>query len=96
MSDVDSFIRCDVNNDRRLNLTDAVWMLNEAFVGGEKTLCPIARDCDANDRHDLSDVVYALAHLFMGGPLPPQPYPDCGQVEDMMPEDCPGASTVCP
>jgi hypothetical protein len=27
---------------------------------------------------DLSDAVYLLGHLFLGGPAPQAPYPECG------------------
>jgi len=36
--------------------------------------------CNANDdeRLDISDAVYLLGFLFLGGPSPPPPYPEPG------------------
>ena len=35
-------------------------------------------DCNADSTLDISDAVFALNHLFLGGPPPAAPYPECG------------------
>jgi hypothetical protein len=44
-SSVAPFIRCDANDDGAVSIADAVWILNELFLGGARTRCaprPIA------------------------------------------------------
>jgi hypothetical protein len=80
-----SFIRGDCNGDGRVpgSPTDALFLLNYAFVTGPAPRCLQA--CDAN--HDgqvlgtVLDSVYLLQFSFLGGPAPPSPYPDCGPAE---------------
>ena len=72
--------RGDANNDCRIDLSDAVFILNRLFLGG-------SRFCDGsennffaanvngdkelgNEKVDLSDAVYLLQHLFQGGKDP--------------------------
>jgi len=93
---VDNFMRCEANNDGKLDLSDAVWILNELFLGGQAAACPIARDCDGDEDINISDAIFALTFLFNGGIRPSPPFPGCGQVDGLRPEDCPGGSTVCP
>ncbi|MBN1441262.1 MAG: hypothetical protein JXA90_01070, partial [Planctomycetes bacterium] len=41
---------------------------------------PCLRAGDSNGDGDLniSDPIYLLAYLFLGGPAPPPPFPECG------------------
>ena len=89
------FIRCDPNNDGRVDISDPIWTVNELFLGDRKTTCPIAADCNGSGAVDISDPIYGLSFLFIGGPAPPAPFPECG----VAPEDgllCPSGSTGCP
>jgi hypothetical protein len=92
------FIRCDPNNDRRSDLADAVWIVNELFRGGPRTACPAAADCNGSGSEDLSDAIYALDYFFRDGAPPPPPFPDCGAPEpplEDVAELCPARTTVC-
>jgi hypothetical protein len=35
-------------------------------------------DCNRDGLRDLSDAIYGLTFLFLGGPPPESPYPQCG------------------
>jgi hypothetical protein len=35
-------------------------------------------DSDANGNVNITDGIYVLNFLFLGGPAPPEPYPGCG------------------
>ena len=73
------FIRGDANLDRRIDLSDAVAILQSLFLGTVGLPCDDSADVD--DRGDLvlTDAVYLLNHLFVGGPAPPQPFPQVGE-----------------
>lgn len=88
------FIRCDVNDSGRLEISDAIWILGELFLGNRETACPAARDCDADGEWRITDAVYALTHLFLGGLPPPAPFPECG-FGGGVPNDCAAGSTRC-
>ena len=94
-SSVSAFVRCDANDDGTVSIADAVWILNELFLGGARTRCAPAADCDGDGERSLSDAVYGLMHLFQGAPPPPPPYPGCDRV-DVPVEECPPGSTRCP
>ena len=78
------FIRGDCDGvtagGSRINLTDAVVLLNFAFLGGPKPPCLAA--CNVDGEGDAlatpTDPVYLLNFLFLGGPPPPAPHPGCG------------------
>jgi len=48
------------------------------FTGTATLSCLKAGDANDSGVLDLSDGVYLLAYLFLGGPAPPAPFPDCG------------------
>ena len=35
-------------------------------------------DSDGNGNMDITDGIYLLDFMFLGGPEPPPPFPDCG------------------
>jgi hypothetical protein len=80
---VGPFLRGDCNGDGefRGTVTDAVFMLNFNFLGGNTPPCFAA--CDANGdgqfRGTVTDAVYSLNFNFLGGNAPPAPFPDCGR-----------------
>jgi hypothetical protein len=92
---VERFVRCDANGDSHINLADSVWLLNELFQDGQHSTCPIARDCNHDGDVNLTDTIFLLLYLFSGGPEPLPPFPECGSVDGMTQEDCPGGSTRC-
>lgn len=72
------FLRCDPNDDLRVDIADPIWIVNELFGAGPATRCPLAADCNGDGAADISDVSSALAYLFRAGPPPPPPFPECG------------------
>lgn len=73
------FRRGDVNGDRRVNLADAVTLLNHLFVASSPLDCPDAGDLDDSGTILLTDPVYLLNYAFgEDSPPPAAPFPDCG------------------
>ncbi len=73
------FIRGNANNDPQVDLTDAVVILEDLYLGHPAT-APCRDALDANDSGDIdiSDPIYLLTAIFIGGdPIPP-PYPNAG------------------
>ncbi len=74
-----TFVRGDVNQSGRIDLSDAVSVLLHLFRGA-----PVAGDCldaaDVNDSGgiDVADAIYELGFLFARQAAPPLPFPACG------------------
>ena len=73
------FVRGSVSNGKSVSVTDAVLVLRLLFEHGEdKVQCLDAADANDDGRIDLSDAIYILSYLFVAGPEPAAPYPECG------------------
>jgi subtilisin family serine protease len=61
----------DANNDTDVNVSDAVWIINYVFVGGDAPQ-PILACGDANGDTDVnvSDAVWIINYVFVGGDSP--------------------------
>jgi len=74
------FRRGDVDADGRLQLNDAIGILDSLFVSGVAPGCLEAADANDDGHVDVGDTVWTLFHLFAGGPAPPPPGPaSCGR-----------------
>ncbi|MEM7261400.1 MAG: hypothetical protein AAF488_05370, partial [Planctomycetota bacterium] len=76
---VPEFLRGDCNQDLGVEVSDVVRLLDGAFgVGAADFDCSDA--CDTNDDGsiDISDAVFVLAALFIGGDPIPEPATECG------------------
>jgi hypothetical protein len=74
------FLRGDCNDDGLVELVDAVCTLDGLF--GEGGIgCRAALNVNGDEQVDLSDPISLLTHLFLGGPAPVAPFPDCGPGE---------------
>lgn len=74
-----SFIRGNANSDDKVDIGDAIWIINELFRGGPATACPDAADANDNGSEDLDDAVYLIDYEFKGSLAPPPaPFPACG------------------
>jgi hypothetical protein len=71
------FVRGDADDDRRLDLNDAVVTLLALF-SGMGVNCGQALDATDDGRLDVADALFVLEHLFLDGPPPPAPYPEPG------------------
>ncbi|MBI4584818.1 MAG: lamin tail domain-containing protein [Planctomycetes bacterium] len=89
-----AFRRGDADGSGRLNIADAILMLNVLFRGKGPLSCPDAADADDSGWIALDDALHALRYLFLGGPPPPPPFPGCGTdpTLDSLP---PGAPAPC-
>ena len=67
------FRRGDVDSNARVNLTDAVFLVNHLFLGGPGPACDDAADANDDGKLDLADAVVIANHLFKGGPALPHP-----------------------
>jgi hypothetical protein len=80
----------------RIEQDRAGWSGDRAPIAGALADAPgDGKAADANDDGGagISDAVYSLGYLFLGGPTPPAPYPGCGteSTEDALGcEDYPG------
>jgi len=92
---VDDFIRGNANGDERLDIADAVWILNELFHDGRPSPCGDAADSNDDGRIDISDAVHLIRYLFLTGSAPSWPFPECGLDETEDDLDCPGGSLPC-
>lgn len=72
------FIRGDVNEDGRLDITDPIAEAEWLFRDGFQVECPKAGDADDDGDTDLGDLIYSLRFLFLGGPALPAPFPGAG------------------
>ncbi len=72
------FLRGDADMDGKVNLTDAIFILQYLFQGGP--VPPILDAADVNDdaKLDITDPIQLLQHLFLGGPPPAGPFPVAG------------------
>jgi len=61
----------DANFDGRVNIADAVYLINYLWVNGPLPPHPITGDMNGPDRLiDIQDIVYLIAYLFQYGPNP--------------------------
>ena len=74
-----TYIRCDHNCDGQADLTDAVRGLNQLFINPTlRPCCDQVTDCNSDGRRDLADWIFLLTWRFNGGPVPGDPFPNCG------------------
>ena len=71
------------------DLADPLATLSYLFIGG---IAPCVASLDANgDLYvTLVDAIYSLTALFNGGPLPPEPFPNCGVGDTLVTLGCGG------
>jgi len=72
------FVRGDADGNGAIELTDSVLILSHLFLEPGGIECDDAADVNDSGDVDIADAVYGLNFLFLGGPPPLAPYPDCG------------------
>ncbi len=75
------FIRGDVNLDRKLDISDALYLLGALFLGDKSIQCEDAADTNDDGAVDISDARKILDFLFLGGRLPPDTVPGVPQTD---------------
>jgi hypothetical protein len=73
------FSRGDVDQGGRIDITDAIRILEKLFAGGQGIGCDDAADVDDDGTLTVSDPIFLLGALFDGGPPPSAPFPGCGE-----------------
>lgn len=76
------FYRGDSNSDGKLDLSDAVNVLDFLFLGGSAPPCSDAADVNDDGKVNISDAIRLLGFLFLGDPAPPGYEPGHPQVDD--------------
>jgi PKD repeat protein len=64
------FIRGDANGDKKLSVSDVIYIINYLFKGGPVPVPIQSADCNCDTKVTVSDVVYLINYLFKGGPAP--------------------------
>lgn len=84
-----TFIRGDANDDGDVDLSDAVTILGDLFLGTPADApCLDALDADDTGEVEITDAIYLLDALFTGGDDPPPPFPDPGIDPTLDPLGC--------
>lgn len=71
------FRRGDVNDDRTINILDAVLVLRSLFEDAVDLPCLRSADVNANDTLEVPDALFLLNYLFIRGPMPSAPFRYC-------------------
>jgi hypothetical protein len=75
----------DANSDTKVNVSDAVFIINYAFAAGPAPQPLEAADCNCDSKVNISDAVYIINYAFAGGNPPCDPdgdgYIDCYQFQ---------------
>jgi hypothetical protein len=69
-SEEPTFIRADANSDTAIDLSDAIFILNFLFTGGDAPQCDDAADANDDGILDMSDAVKIMGVGFLGDTLP--------------------------
>jgi len=64
------YICGDANGDGSVNISDAVFIINYVFVGGDAPYPIEAADVNGDVSCNVSDAVFIINHVFIGGPAP--------------------------
>jgi hypothetical protein len=72
------FERGDANTDGRVDLSDALTIANQLFLGGKPTSCEAAADINDDGSIDVSDPVALLNAIYLGSGQVAAPAGYCG------------------
>lgn len=67
---VSPFLRGDANGDGRINIGDAVFLVDYLFKGGPAPDPLEAGETNCDGALNIGDIVFIIAYLFRGGPPP--------------------------
>jgi hypothetical protein len=72
------FLRGDCNDNGEVDISDGRCILDWRFSGAPAPGCLAATDTGGDGRTDIADAIYLFNALFLGGPPPTAPFPECG------------------
>ena len=64
-------MRGDANNDKSIDVSDVVYLINYIFASGPAPASTRNGDADGSNSIDISDGVYLVQYIFGNGPPPP-------------------------
>lgn len=67
LQDIGAYICGDANNDRWVNISDAVYLINYVFAGGQAPAANCLGDANGDDLVNISDAVTLITYIFNGG-----------------------------
>jgi streptogramin lyase len=67
---LEDYLPGDANHDEEVNVSDAVYIINYVFVGGEPPNPLEAGDCNCDCAVNVSDAVWIINYVFVGGNEP--------------------------
>jgi hypothetical protein len=73
------FRRGYVNQDVRVDISDAIFLFGYIFLGSAAPECMAAADANGSGEVDLADGVWLLGWIFRGTAPPPEPFDACGE-----------------
>jgi hypothetical protein len=72
------FLRGDCNQSAQVDISDGQCILDWRFSGAAAPGCLAATNTNGDGRTDIADAIYLFGALFLGGPPPAAPFPECG------------------
>ncbi len=67
---LNNFVCGDVDGSSTVSVSDAVYLINYIFAGGQPPMPWTAGDCDCTGMINISDAVYLIAYIFSSGNPP--------------------------
>jgi hypothetical protein len=67
---IGQYVIGDANGDQAVNVSDAVYIINYVFVGGDPPDPLEAGDCNCDSLCNVSDAVWIINYVFVGGNIP--------------------------
>ncbi|MDP3025232.1 MAG: SBBP repeat-containing protein [candidate division Zixibacteria bacterium] len=64
------FYRGDANQDKKVTISDIVYLISYLFKGGPPPYPFASGDCNCDGTVTISDVIFLVSYLFKGGPKP--------------------------
>jgi len=64
------YLNGDVNQDQKVSVSDAIFLINYLYKGGEEPYFLACGDVNRDCGITVSDVIYLINYLFKGGPAP--------------------------
>ncbi len=68
--EVYQWIGGDANTDGKLDVSDAIFIVNYVFKNGPAPDQLVFADCNSDCKVNIADAVYLILHIFSGGPAP--------------------------